>query len=58
LPAERIGEAIYRALTASRPRGRYAMVPNRLIHGTLPNLLPRRVVESLIAKRLGLTRRW
>jgi NAD(P)-dependent dehydrogenase (short-subunit alcohol dehydrogenase family) len=57
LPPERIGEAIFRALTSPKPRVRYAVVPNRFVNWTLPNLLPKRVVDRLIAKRFGLTRR-
>jgi NAD(P)-dependent dehydrogenase (short-subunit alcohol dehydrogenase family) len=57
LPPERIGEAIHRALTAPKPRVRYAIVPNRLVNWTIPRMLPKRVVDRLIAKRLGLTRR-
>jgi NAD(P)-dependent dehydrogenase (short-subunit alcohol dehydrogenase family) len=57
LPPERIGEAVHRALTAPKPRVRYAVVPNRLVNWTIPRLLPKRVVDRLIAKRLGLTRR-
>jgi hypothetical protein len=57
LPPERIGEAIYRALTAPKPRARYAVVPNRLVNWTIPRLLPKRLVDRLIAKQLGLTRR-
>jgi NAD(P)-dependent dehydrogenase (short-subunit alcohol dehydrogenase family) len=57
LPPERIGEAIHQALTAPKPRARYAVVPNGLVNWTIPRLLPKRVVDRLIAKRLGLTRR-
>ena len=57
LPAERIGEAIHRALTAPKPRVRYAVVQNRFFNWTLPMLLPKRVVDRLIAKQFGLTRR-
>ena len=57
MPPERIGEAIHRALTLPRPRARYAVVPNRLFNWTMPMLLPKRVVDRLIAKQLGLTRR-
>ncbi len=57
LPPERIGEAIHRALTVPKPRVRYAVVPNRFVNWTLPMLLPKRVVDRLIAQRLGLTRR-
>ena len=57
LPAERIGEAIHRALTLPSPRARYAVVQSRFVNWTLPTLLPKRVVDRLIARRLGLTRR-
>ena len=57
LPAERLGEAIQLALSAPKPRARYAVVPNRIFNWTLPMLLPKRVVDRLIAKQLGLTRR-
>jgi len=57
LPAERIGEAIHRALTDAKPRARYAVVPKRFLNWTLPLLLPKRLVDRLIAGRFGLTRR-
>jgi NAD(P)-dependent dehydrogenase (short-subunit alcohol dehydrogenase family) len=57
LPPERIGEAIFTALTARRPRARYAIVRNRLFNWTIPTLLPKRVLDRLIAGRLGLDRR-
>jgi NAD(P)-dependent dehydrogenase (short-subunit alcohol dehydrogenase family) len=57
MPAERVGEAIHLALTARKPKARYAVVTNRLVNWTLPILLPKRVVDRLIANRLGLTRR-
>jgi len=57
LPAERVGEAIHWALTTPKPRARYAVVPNRLFNWTLPMMLPKRVVDRLIAKQFGLARR-
>jgi NAD(P)-dependent dehydrogenase (short-subunit alcohol dehydrogenase family) len=56
-PPEHIGEAIFQALTVAKPRVRYAVVPKRFANWTLPNLMPKRVVDRLLAKRLGLTRR-
>jgi hypothetical protein len=55
--SERVGEAIHLALTAPKPKARYAVVTNRLVDWTLPILLPKRVVDRLIANRLGSTRR-
>jgi hypothetical protein len=53
LPPERIGEAIRLALTTPKPKARYALVPNKFVNWTLPTLLPKRVVDRLLAKRLG-----
>jgi len=57
LPAERLGETILLALTAPRPRARYVVLRNRLVNWTLPMLLPKRVLDRLIARALRLTRR-
>jgi NAD(P)-dependent dehydrogenase (short-subunit alcohol dehydrogenase family) len=57
LPVEAIGEVVREALTAPRPRLRYAPVPGKLRNWTLPRLLPRRVLDGYIARGLGLSRR-
>lgn len=54
LPPERIGAAVLQALTAPRPRVRYAVVPQRFRNWTLPRLLPRRLVDQMIARGLGI----
>jgi NAD(P)-dependent dehydrogenase (short-subunit alcohol dehydrogenase family) len=54
LPPEAIGQAVHVALTAARPKVRYAVVPQRLVNWTLPMLLPRRVLDKLMGKQLGL----
>jgi NAD(P)-dependent dehydrogenase (short-subunit alcohol dehydrogenase family) len=56
-PPERVGTIIWKALTTSFPRTRYAVVPNRLLNWTIPLSLPRRLVDKLIAVYLGLSRR-
>jgi hypothetical protein len=56
LPPERVGEVIHEALTAARPKVRYAVIPDRLRTWTLPMLLPRRLVDRFIARGLGLGR--
>jgi NAD(P)-dependent dehydrogenase (short-subunit alcohol dehydrogenase family) len=56
LPPERIGEAIYLALTTPKPKVRYAIVPDKFVNWTLPSLLPKRTLDGLMAKRFGLTR--
>jgi len=55
-PAEHLGEVIHKALTDPSPKARYAVVPDKFQNWTLPRLLPKRVVDKMIGKRLGLTR--
>lgn len=55
-PPERIGEAIWKALTVPNPRTRYAVVPQRLLNWTLPMALPTRIVDKLIGGQFGLRR--
>lgn len=57
LPPERIGEAVHVALTTAKPKARYAVVPQRLKNWTLPRLLPLRMLDSYLAKQMGLTKR-
>jgi short-subunit dehydrogenase len=57
LPPERLAKAVYVALTAAKPRTRYAVVPQRLKNWTLPRLLPDRVVDKAIAKQMGFVKK-
>lgn len=51
---EHVGEVIATALTTSRPKTRYAVVKGELANSTLPSLLPRRAVDRMMGRRLGL----
>ncbi len=55
LAPEHIGEAVYQALSASSPKHRQAIVPRRLANWTLPRLLPRRWLDRMIQRKIGLT---
>jgi NAD(P)-dependent dehydrogenase (short-subunit alcohol dehydrogenase family) len=55
-PPERIAKVIHDALTSPSPKARYAVVPGRFQNWTMPTLLPVRVVDKIIAGRLGLKR--
>ena len=57
LPAERVAQDTWNALTARKPKLRYAPVPNKFGTWTLPNLIPHRWVDRAMAKFLGLQRR-
>ena len=54
LPPERIGEVVWQALTARRPRVRYAVVPGSFLRQWIPSLLPKRLIDRIVAKALGL----
>jgi NAD(P)-dependent dehydrogenase (short-subunit alcohol dehydrogenase family) len=53
LPAERIAEAIAEALTSAHPKARYQITPDPMRH-LMTAVLPKRMVDRIIAKRLGL----
>jgi len=57
LPPAIIGETIYTALTAAKPKARYAVVPKKFANWTIPRLLPKRTLDRIIGKGLGLTRK-
>jgi NAD(P)-dependent dehydrogenase (short-subunit alcohol dehydrogenase family) len=54
LAPEAVGEVVYQALTAAKPKVRYAVVGKKLQDWTLPTLLPKRMVDRLIARQTGL----
>jgi short-subunit dehydrogenase len=54
LPPERIAEAILRALTASSPKVRYQIARDPMQQFVV-NILPKRMVDRIIARRLGLS---
>lgn len=56
-PPSVIADRAFRALTEDKPRFRYAIVPQRFTNWSLPRMLPERMVNNILAKRLGLTRR-
>jgi NAD(P)-dependent dehydrogenase (short-subunit alcohol dehydrogenase family) len=53
LPAEKIAETVYEALTSSHPKVRYQITPDPMRH-IMTTYLPKRMVDKIIAKRLGL----
>lgn len=52
-PPEKVGEVAWHALTTSKPRVRYAVVPGNIINQMIQSLLPKRVVDRIIARNLG-----
>ncbi len=55
LPPEKVGEIVWHALTTSRPRVRYTVAPDNFISQYIQTLLPKRLIDRVIAQRLGLT---
>jgi len=53
LPPEKIAERIFHALTAAGPKVRYTITPEPLQY-LMGAVLPKRMVDKFIAKRLGL----
>jgi NAD(P)-dependent dehydrogenase (short-subunit alcohol dehydrogenase family) len=56
LSPERLGEAVYLALSTAKPNARYAVVKQRFKNWTLPRLLPARMLDAILAKQLGFIR--
>jgi NAD(P)-dependent dehydrogenase (short-subunit alcohol dehydrogenase family) len=56
LPPQQLGETVKTALTAARPKARYTVTPDP-IETLVANALPKRVVDTIIAGRLGLQKR-
>jgi NAD(P)-dependent dehydrogenase (short-subunit alcohol dehydrogenase family) len=53
-PPEKVGRVVWHALTTSTPRLRYAVVPGGIIMRTIQSLIPRRILDHIIAQSLGL----
>jgi short-subunit dehydrogenase len=52
---EEFGRYVRKAFEKKRPRTRYAIVPGKFTHFTIPRLLPDRWLDGLIARNVGLT---
>ena len=57
LPAEDVGELIWRVLSAENPKVRYHILRNAFMDRTIPRMLNPRTVDGVIAKRLGFPKR-
>jgi len=52
-PPEKVGEVVLHALTTPKPRVRYALIPGSSLRRIIQMLLPKRVVDRIIARNLG-----
>ena len=57
LTPKELGKAVHLALTAKKPRPRYAVVRQRFQNWTLPRILPTRMLDAGLAQRFGLKKR-
>ena len=52
-PPEKVGEVVWQALTTPKPRVRYAVIPGSSLRRIIQTLLPKRLVDRIIARNLG-----
>lgn len=52
-PPEKVGEVVWQALTTAKPRVRYSVIPGSSFRRVIQMLLPRRMVDRIIARNLG-----
>ena len=53
LPVEKVGELVHHALTAPKPKVRYA-ISNQPMQLLIANIMPKRMLDRVIARRLGI----
>ena len=53
LPADNIAECVFTALTTASPKVRYQITPDPMRH-LITAILPKRTIDRIVAKRLGL----
>lgn len=51
LPPEDVGDVVHKILTTDKPKTRYAILRQKFFMWTLPRLLPKRMIDKVIAKR-------
>lgn len=56
LPPDAIAKVIEQALSASRPKARYAPVPGKLVNFTIASRLPKRWLDRIFIKRFRLSK--
>lgn len=52
-PPEKVGEMVLHTLTSANPRVRYAIIPGNPLIQFFQNLLPKRILDRIIARGLG-----
>ncbi|HJR80468.1 MAG TPA: SDR family NAD(P)-dependent oxidoreductase, partial [Anaerolineales bacterium] len=57
LAPEKVGEVVWQVLTARSPHTRYAVVGRGALQRFIEQLLPKRLIDRIVARALGLERR-
>jgi NAD(P)-dependent dehydrogenase (short-subunit alcohol dehydrogenase family) len=57
-PAAVIGNTVWHALTAKKPKGYYNIVPSRITNWIIPQLIPMRILDYLVARFMGIKRKY
>jgi NAD(P)-dependent dehydrogenase (short-subunit alcohol dehydrogenase family) len=52
-PPEKVGRVVWHALTTAKPRLRYEVIPGGILMRTIQSLIPRRILDHIIARNLG-----
>jgi NAD(P)-dependent dehydrogenase (short-subunit alcohol dehydrogenase family) len=52
-PPEKVGEVVWHALTTLKPRVRYAVIPGSSLRRIIQMLLPKRMIDRIVARNLG-----
>jgi NAD(P)-dependent dehydrogenase (short-subunit alcohol dehydrogenase family) len=56
VPVEKVGELVHHTITTDKPKVRYAIAPNMLTDWLIPQNLPKRLMDKIIAGKIGLTK--
>ncbi len=56
IPVEKVGELVHHTITTDKPKVRYAIAPNMLTDWIIPRNLPKRVLDKIIAGKVGLNK--
>jgi NAD(P)-dependent dehydrogenase (short-subunit alcohol dehydrogenase family) len=51
---EKVGELVHHTITTDKPKVRYAIAPNMLTDWLIPQNLPKRMLDNIIAGKIGL----
>jgi NAD(P)-dependent dehydrogenase (short-subunit alcohol dehydrogenase family) len=54
IPIEKVGELVHQTITTDKPKVRYAIAPNMLTDWLIPQNLPKRMLDNIIAGKIGL----